>query len=109
VARPDKEALEQSAALARWEREEGDREEHARANGGEYYPRTALQSAYRLLVTEADHAAGLRNQLVEVQGQLDALRHDPLVSRLTKLRASSLYRALRRNPLARRLYESMRR
>jgi SAM-dependent methyltransferase len=109
VARPDKEALEQSAALARWEREEGDREEHARANGGEYYPRTALQSAYRLLVTEADHAAGLRNQLVEVQGQLDALRHDPLVSRLTKLRASSLYRALRTNPLARRLYESMRR
>ena len=109
VARPNKDALQQSATLARWEREEGDREERARANGGEYYPHTALQDVYGRLVAEADATAELRHQVVELQGQVDALRHDPLVSRLTRLRGSPLYRALRTNPLARRLYKSLRR
>jgi SAM-dependent methyltransferase len=108
VARPNKEALEQSAALASWEREETEREERARANGGEYYPRTALQDAYVRLVAEADATAALRQEVVDLQLQLDALRHDPMVSRLNRLRASSPYRALRSNPLARRLYEMLR-
>jgi SAM-dependent methyltransferase len=109
VARPNKQALEQSTALAGWEREEAEREERARANGGEYYSRTALQDAYTRLVAEADASAGLRQEVVDLQVQLDALRHDPMVSRLGRLRASSPYRALRGNPLARRLYEKLRR
>jgi SAM-dependent methyltransferase len=108
-ARPNKQALEQSAALAGWEREETEREESARVNGGEYYPRTALQDAYTRLVEEAAAAAALRQEVVDLQVQLDALRHDPMVSRLSRLRASSAYRALRGNPLAHRLYEMLRR
>jgi SAM-dependent methyltransferase len=109
VARPNKQALEQSAALAAWEREETEREERARANGGEYYPRTALQDAYTRLVEEADASAALRQEVVDLQLQLHALRNDPMVSRLSRLQASSPYRALRGNPVARRLYEKLRR
>jgi SAM-dependent methyltransferase len=109
AAKPNKEALQRPEALARWEQEERDREERARANAGEYYPRTALQDAYTRLVAEAVESASLRQEVADLQGQIDAIRSDPLVSGLTKLRGSSLFTSLRRNPFARRLYERVRR
>ena len=96
AAKPNKEALERPEALARWEREETDREERARANGGEYYPRTALQDAYTRLVAEAVESASLRQKIADLQGQIDAMRSDPLVSGLARLRGSSLFTAIRR-------------
>ena len=109
AAKPNKEALQRPEALARWEQEESDREERARVNGGEYYPRTALQDAYTRLVAEAVESASLRQEVANLQGQIDAIRSDPLVSGLAKLRASSLFTAIRKNPVARRLYERVRR
>ena len=85
--------------LADWEREEHDREDRARANGGAYYPPTALQDAYDRLVTETVVSAQLRAQVDDLHGQLDAVRGDPLVSRLTKLRASRLAGELRNAPV----------
>jgi hypothetical protein len=108
-AKPNKQALQRPEALARWEREESDREERARVNGGEYYPHTALQDAYTRLVAEAVESARLRQEVASLQGQIDAIRSDPLVSALAKLRGSPLFTAIRRNPVARRLYERVRR
>ena len=109
AAKPNKDALRRPEALARWEQEERDREERARANAGEYYPRTALQDAYTRLVAESVESASLRQEVADLQGQIDGIRSDPLVSGLTKLRGSSLFTSIRRNPFARRLYERMRR
>ena len=109
AAKPNKEALQRPEALARWEREESDREQRARVNGGEYYPHTALQDAYTRLVAEAVESARLRQEVASLQGQIDAIRSDPLVSALAKLRGSPLFTAIRRNPVARRLYERLRR
>ena len=50
VATPDK-RCSADRALAEWEKEESEREDRARANGGAYYPPTALQDAYDRLVT----------------------------------------------------------
>jgi SAM-dependent methyltransferase len=108
-AKPNKQALQRPEALARWEREESDREERARVNGGEYYPHTALQDAYTRLVAEAVESARLRQEVASLQGQIDAIRSDPLVSALAKLRGSSLFTAIRKNPVARRVYERVRR
>ena len=60
AATPNKEVLAQSELLADWEREEHDREDRARANGGAYHPPTALQDAYDRLVTETVVSAQLR-------------------------------------------------
>jgi SAM-dependent methyltransferase len=109
AAKPNKEALQRPEALARWEQEESDREERARVKGGEYYPRTALQDAYTRLVAEAVESATLRQEVASLQGQIDAIRSDPLVSALAKLRGSSLFTAIRKNPVARRVYERVRR
>jgi SAM-dependent methyltransferase len=109
AARPNKEALQQPRTLARWEQEERDREDRARANGGEYYGRTALQDTYARLLAEAVESARLRQEVADLQGRIDAVQRDPLVSRLTRLRASPPFRALRNNPIARRLYEWARR
>jgi Methyltransferase domain len=46
--------------LARWTREETERERAAQANGGEYYPRTLLSQIYR-----AADAVGLRRALTQ--------------------------------------------
>ena len=104
TARPDKEVLARPDLLAEWEQEEIDREERARENAGTYYPHTALQSAYEGLSNEQAESAALRARIDDLQGQLDAIRNDPLVSRLTRLRASQAFRALRDNAVARRLY-----
>ena len=109
VAKPNKEALQRPEALAHWEQEESDREDRARVNGGEYYPHTALQDAYTRLVAEAVESASLRQEVADLQGQIDAIRSDPLMSALAKLRGSTLFAAIRKNPVARRLYERMRR
>jgi SAM-dependent methyltransferase len=109
TARPKKEVLERPEALAHWEQEESEREERARRNGGEYYPRTALQDAYTRLVAEAVESASLRQEIADLQGQIDAIRSDPLVSRLSGLRGSAFFTAIRENPVARRLYERIRR
>jgi hypothetical protein len=109
AARPNKEALLQPRALARWEKEERDREDRARANGGEYYGRTALQDTYARLLAEAVESARLRQEVANLQGQIDAMQRDPLVSRLTRFRASPPFSAIRNNPVARRLYERVRR
>ena len=60
-------------------------------------------------MAEADTTAALRYEVMELQQQVDALRRDPLVARLTRLRASSPSRALRRNTLAQRIYDTVRR
>lgn len=108
AATPNKEALARPGVLADWEREEHDREDRARANGGAYYPHTALQDAYDRLVTERVVSAQLRAQVDDLQGQLDVIRRDPLVSRLTALRGSRLVDALRNAPVVGALYERLR-
>jgi SAM-dependent methyltransferase len=102
IATPRKAALRHPDVLARWEKEENDREDHARRNGGEYYPRTALQDVYGRLIAEAEESARLRNETVALQGQLNAMRRDPAYSRLAALRESRLFTALRNSPWARR-------
>jgi SAM-dependent methyltransferase len=108
AATPDKGALTRSECLADWEREERDREDRAQANGGAYYPDTALQDAYDRLVTEKVVSAQLRAQVDDLQGQLQAIRRDPLVSRLTRLRASRLVARLRHARLVAAPYERFR-
>jgi len=108
AARPRKAALDQSGVLAHWAQEEKDREDRARAGGGEYYPRTALQDAYIRLTAEADESARLRNESVDLQGQIDAIKRDAVYSRLAALRESRPFRAVRDTPLVRRLKGKMR-
>jgi SAM-dependent methyltransferase len=108
AATPNKEALARPAVLADWDQEENDREERARANGGAYYAHTALQDAYDRLVTERVVSAQLRAQVDDLQGQLEAIRRDPLVSRLTALRGSRLAAELRKAPVVAPLYERFR-
>jgi len=107
VATPNKDVLERPALLAEWEQEEHDREARARANGGAYYPHTALQDAYDRLVTEGVVSAQLRAQVADLQGQLDALRGDPAVSLLTRVRESEAFGVVRRNPFLRQVYERL--
>ena len=71
--------------LVEWEKEEAEREDRARANGGVYYSPTALQDAYDRLIGESVVSAQLRAQVADLEGQLAAIRSDPLVSRLTRL------------------------
>jgi hypothetical protein len=94
--------------LAKWEQEELDREARARANGGAYYPHTALQDAYDRLITEGVVSAQLRAQVADLQSQLDALRRDPAVSLLTRIRESEVFGVVRRNRFLRRVYERLR-
>ena len=108
VATPNKDVLGRTEVLAEWEREEIDREDRARADGGAYYPHTALQDAYDRLINEGVVAAQLRAQVADLQGQLDAIRSDPLVSRLTALRGSRLAREIRRAPVVGPLYHRLR-
>lgn len=108
AAAPNKDVLARPDVLAGWEQEENDREDRARANGGAYYPHTALQDAYDRLVTERVVSEQLRTQVADLQGQLDAIRRDPLVSRLTALRGSRLAGELRKAPLVSPLYERLR-
>ena len=95
VATPNKAALEGADLLARWEQEERDREERAGRNGGEYYPRTALQDAYIRLAAEAVESFRLRNEAAALQGQLDAIKRDWAYSRLAALRESRPFTAIR--------------
>ena len=108
VATPNKDVLGQSALLAEWEREEIDREDRARAEGGAYYPHTALQDAYDRLVTEGVIASQLRAQVADLEGQLHAIRRDPLVSGLTTLRGSRLAGDIRHAPGVGPLYDRLR-
>jgi SAM-dependent methyltransferase len=108
VATPNKEALTRAADLATWEREETAREDEARANGGVYYPFTALQDAYDRLVTETVVSAQLRAQVDELEAQLEAIRRDPVFSRLTALRGSRLAEQLRHAPVVGSLYDRRR-
>ena len=107
-AKPNKEALAQPEALAAWEQEEAAREARAQAEGGIYYPFGALQDAYDRLVTERTVTAQLRTQVADLQGQLEAIRQDPMVSRLTRLRGSRLAQELRRVPGVRTLIDRIR-
>ena len=109
VATPNKKVLERTEDLAGWEQEEADREDRARANGGAYYPQTALQNAYDRLITERVKADQLRAQVADLEGQLLAIRRDPLVARLTALRGSRLAGALRHAPGLGPLYDRLRR
>ncbi len=102
IATPRKAALKHPDVLARWEKEENDREEQARQNGGEYYPRTALQDVYSRLFAEAEESARLRNETLDLRGQLGAIRRDPVCSCLAALRVSQLFTAVRNSPWARR-------
>lgn len=108
VATPNKKVLEQTTDLAAWESEETDREDRARANGGAYYPQTALQNAYDRLITERVVSDQLRAQVADLEGQLQAIRRDPLVSRLTALRGSRLAGELRHAPVLGPLYDRLR-
>jgi SAM-dependent methyltransferase len=108
VATPNKDVLGRPALLAEWEQEELDREDRARANGGVYYPHTALQDAYDRLITEGVVSAQLRTQVADLESQLDALRRDPAVSLLTRIRESKVFGVVRRNPSLRRAYERLR-
>ncbi len=108
AAKPNKEVLARPEDLARWEQEENNREDRARANGGAYYLPTALQDTSDRLVTETVVSAQLRAQVADLQGQLDSIRRDPLVSRLTALRGSRLARELRKAPVVGPLYRRLR-
>jgi len=108
TARPNKGALNRPDLLGSWEREELDREARARANGGVYYAYSALQDTNDRLVTERVVSDQLRTQVAELQRQLDEIRGDPIVSRLTALRASRLAGDLRKAPLVSPLYERWR-
>jgi SAM-dependent methyltransferase len=108
VATPNKDVLGRADLLAEWGREELDREARARAHGGAYYPKTALQDAYDRLITEGVVSAQLRAQVDDLQGQLDDLRRDPAVSLLTKFRGSKAFGVVRRNPFLRQAYGRLR-
>jgi SAM-dependent methyltransferase len=108
AATPNKEVLARPEDLDRWEQAENDREDRARANGGAYYPPTALQDTSNRLVTEKVVSAQLRAQVADLQAQLDAIRRDPLVSRLTALRGSRLASELRNAPVVGLLYRRLR-
>jgi SAM-dependent methyltransferase len=108
AATPNKQVLAQTELLAEWEQEESDREDRARADGGLYYPSTALQDVNDRLVTETVVSAQLRGQVADLQSQLDAIRRDPVVARLTALRGSGLAGRLRNAPVLGPLYSRLR-
>ncbi len=108
AAKPKKAVFEKPDVLADWEQEEHDREEGAQRNGGEYYPHTALQDAYIRVVAEAAESTQLRNRATVLQDQLDAIRRDWLYSRLTAVRGSRFFTAVRSAPLVRRLRGKLR-
>lgn len=58
LARPNKAALHDEAALAAWTAEEDERERRAERDGGRYYPDTMLAEYFQAL--EAAHRAALR-------------------------------------------------
>jgi SAM-dependent methyltransferase len=60
---PDKKALTKRAQLARWSREEEEREEAATRNGGEYYPLTLLQELTQEIETLRLHNTHMRADL----------------------------------------------
>ena len=74
AGQPRKEVLTETAALAEWTAAEEARETAAEANGGEYYPHTALQDA-TLELSEHEIAARHRAAtLAEWGGIIDGLR-----------------------------------
>jgi ubiquinone/menaquinone biosynthesis C-methylase UbiE len=108
VATPDKKVLGRAEDLVEWEKEEAEREDRARANGGVYYSPTALQDAYDRLIGESVVSAQLRAQVADLEGQLAAIRSDPLVSRLTRLRGSRLASGIHSAPVLGPLYDRLR-
>lgn len=109
VARPNKTSLEQTDALRQWEEEEFDREDRARTNGGEYYPRTAFQDVYIRLVAENRESERLRRKCSDLQEQLQAIEGDPVFPRLASLRQSRLVRTVRNTTAVRRFERRLRR
>ena len=71
---PDKAALADTDALARWTREEDEREARAAANGGAYYPIAVLQQLTQEIETLRVHNGHLRQDLHRVMEENAALQ-----------------------------------
>ncbi len=87
TGRPKKEVLADHEQLRRWTEEENKREADARAEGGEYYPRTALA----VLSIAAEHSRGLVEQEKLTNSRLEE-RVKTLEGELQTLRLSTSYR-----------------
>jgi SAM-dependent methyltransferase len=105
AGQPDKGVLDRADELDRWRAAEDERESAGAANGGEYYPRTALQAAMLELEDQRVAAEHARAWATEVQAKWDhltgmfpyrqakALSHHPTVE---KLRANPTVAAVER-------------
>lgn len=90
TGRPKKHVLADDAALSRWSAEEDERELVARSEGGEYYPRTALQD----LTTTSEQR---RVEILRLEEELERSRHAAATAaeaayELAAVRASITYR-----------------
>ena len=103
--RPNKAVLQRTEDLEVWARDEEARESAAAADGGEYYPHTALQHLVLSSETQrvaAEHARAwaldLRAELDTVYVELAAVRTelDAVRAELHAVRSSALYRMSRR-------------
>jgi len=100
AGQPKKSALQQVALLEQWEVAERDREQRAQDNGGEYYERGPLASAFAALEEQRALNAGLQSRLGQLQFQLDAMQAQFLYSRARRLADSTWGRSVRGSRLA---------
>jgi SAM-dependent methyltransferase len=70
LARPDKRALNRQEELLEWEAEEEEREQTASERGGEYYPRTSLQT----LTIDLEDQRQRARRADDLNAELEALR-----------------------------------
>ena len=89
VATPNKKVLEQTEDLAGWEQEENDREDRPGERRG-VLPPDRPAKCLRPSHHRTRRVGQLRAQVANLEGQLLAIRRDPLVARLTTLRGSRL-------------------
>lgn len=98
TGRPKKEVLGDGARLTRWSRDEEERERRARMQGGEYYPRTALQELTTLAEQRRVENLRLAAEVSHAKQAADAAaaRAAELASELEAVRSSIPYRAAMR-------------
>lgn len=98
TGRPNKAVLAETELLAEWSAEEDEREARAAANGGEYYPHTAIQAAYLALEDQRVATLHARIELEEARSHLDRLVGTFPVKQIRQVTASSAVTKIRANP-----------
>ncbi|HEY6428027.1 MAG TPA: class I SAM-dependent methyltransferase [Acidimicrobiales bacterium] len=94
---PDKSVLGRIGQLSEWEAAETERESRASRNGGEYYTRGALATAF--IARDAEHmdAQQTRARVSQLESELHALRSGTLYSMTRRLLDAKTTRRLRAN------------